>query len=584
MKKIKIWLSDFKKYIERKEGSIYIRQFYRNNKINMLVAYMLSACIAITNIGIAFIMKLLLEVVAQKDIEKLIQIIFIAVAYLLVDLLLSLLNRFFYSRYVRKAISQYKEKAFSDILKKNISSFNNEITSKYLSAFSNDVEIIENAYIKGSMSLFSKIIYLLGGLFSMICLDWILAIFTLLSCLLSLIISFFMSEKLVCLEKETSKRNEEFLNFMKNMLSGFSVIKSFKAEKAVYRSFCEGNEQLENIKKEKKMETDLIYALSRMSSYITNFIVFVLGGYFSIIGRTSIGTIIAFIQLLNYVLSPLEKIGPQYIEKKAAKTLVYKLENSMVNLEMENAVIKRDFVNGIQFSNVSYGYIKGKDVLKDISISFELGKSYAIVGESGSGKSTLINLLLGYSKEYNGEILVDDAELCSLSIESLYKLFSVIQQNVFIFDDTVKNNITMFSAFSDEEVQFAVKKAGLKEFIKEKGLNYICGENGCNLSGGEKQRISIARCILRKSPIILMDEATSSLDKNTSSYIEKEVLNLREVTKIVVTHSLEENLLRLYDQIIVISKGKIVENGNFEKLLERKGYFYTMFNSAHDSR
>jgi ABC-type multidrug transport system fused ATPase/permease subunit len=178
---------------------------------------------------------------------------------------------------------------------------------------------------------------------------------------------------------------------------------------------------------------------------------------------------------------------------------------------------------------------------------------------------------------YTGSICYDEADLRQISSESLYEMVSVVQQNVFIFNASIRDNITMFSEFPSEEVDRAIALSGLSQLIAERGKDYLCGENGSGLSGGEKQRISIARSLLKKSQVLLIDEATAALDTQTAFHIFNAVLDLKSLTRIVVTHALDENLLKRYDCVLALKNGRIAESGSFDALMEQKGYFYSLY-------
>lgn len=180
------------------------------------------------------------------------------------------------------------------------------------------------------------------------------------------------------------------------------------------------------------------------------------------------------------------------------------------------------------------------------------------------------------SDTYDGTIRFDETELRKISEESLYRLISTIQQNVFIFDDSIGNNITLYQSFPAEKISRAIRQSGLDGLVREKGEAYPCGENGNQLSGGEKQRISIARGLLRDAPILLMDEATAALDAETSLMVEDAVLSIDGLTRIVVTHKLQPDLLRRYDQILVMDRGMLAETGRYEDLLAERGLFYSL--------
>ena len=234
----------------------------------------------------------------------------------------------------------------------------------------------------------------------------------------------------------------------------------------------------------------------------------------------------------------------------------------------------------LQIQHIKKEYQTGSLVQKaldDVSLNLRDNEFVAILGPSGSGKTTLLNLLMQTYENYFGSIQYDGVELKRISSDSLLRAVSLVQQNVFVFNDTVYNNITLYKHFPEQDVMSAMEQAGLSEFVRSHGKDYVCGENGSALSGGEKQRISIARALLRKTKVLLMDEATAALDEITANEIMSSILSVEDLTSIVVTHKLDENVLKRYDRIIALHNGKVEECGTFEKLLEKKGYFYSLY-------
>ena len=212
-------------------------------------------------------------------------------------------------------------------------------------------------------------------------------------------------------------------------------------------------------------------------------------------------------------------------------------------------------------------------------MKIQKGEKIAIVGMSGSGKSTLLNLLLRFYDVTSGHISIDNQDIQAISPESLYNLMTVVQQDVYIFDATLSANITLNKSFNEEDIRQAVQQSGLESYVleNESGLQALCGENGSNLSGGQKQRLSIARALIRKTPILLLDEATSSLDNQVTTEIENSILEIQDLTALVVTHKLNETILKKYNRILFMKNGVIVEDGSFNDLMNRRGEFYKLF-------
>lgn len=226
--------------------------------------------------------------------------------------------------------------------------------------------------------------------------------------------------------------------------------------------------------------------------------IFIIGTVLSIKGLITIGVVIAFVQLMNNIMEPIQQLPILFAKRKAAISLVDKMVNYSTSNETEDGNIDIIDINqSIKFENVNFSYADDKKALDNINVEFEKGKSYVIVGESGSGKSTLFRLLLkGYSN-YQGNIFFDNNNLKDIKNNSLYNVLSIVQQDVFMFNSTVRNNMTLYNDYDNRKIEKSIRQSGLEKFIEKKGLNFDVGENGVNLSGGERQRISIARCLLK---------------------------------------------------------------------------------------
>ena len=482
-------------------------------------------------------------------------------------------------RYIERAMLQYKNFAFRKLTEKGISSFRDESTATYLSALTNDSTSIETDYLEQQMALISKVFTFAGALVMML---WYSPLLTAIAAgvtILPLIASLLTGSRIEAAERRVSDRNRSFTAALSDCLAGFSVVKSFKAEKEIFKLFAENNRALEGEKFSKRRIKTIVGMIGSVTGVIAQLGVFLIGSYFALSGYgLTPGVVIIFVNLMNFMISPIAELPGLLASRKAARGLIDKLATALEsNPVSEGTSELTHLARGIRLENVSFGYDDSKEVLHGISAFFDAGKAYAVVGASGSGKSTMLNLLTAAAGNYRGHILIDDTELRSIASESLYELISVIQQNVFIFNASIRDNVTMFRSFPEQEIEDAISHAHLNALIAERGDGYLCGENGKGLSGGEKQRISIARSLLKKSSVLLADEATASLDAQTAHQVASDILDLDGITRIVVTHGLEESLIRRYDGIVVLKDGRIEESGSFDELMERKGYFHALF-------
>ena len=306
----------------------------------------------------------------------------------------------------------------------------------------------------------------------------------------------------------------------------------------------------------------------------------IVGTYLCIKGNITLGTMLACIQLTNNVTNPIFNSIAYINIIKSMKSIKEKILSiySEDEEDKKEYISKDSFDREIEIKNLSFYYEDMNYVLKNINFNIEKNKKYAIVGMSGCGKSTLMKILSKQLVNYEGEVKLDGFSLKDLRTEDICNMMAIIHQNVFLFDDTIKNNITLFNNYDDKDVSNCMNISGLKKF-REK-LDMVVGEGGNLLSGGEKQRISIARALITKTPILMLDEATASLDSKTSYEIENTILDIKDKTVIIITHKLNESILKKYDGIIVLKDGCLIENGTFEELINNKGYFYSLYNTC----
>ena len=567
----------------KKKNREFIHQLYYKNRINFIVTIILTIAMSSLNLMISWLIQQIMDCTANQDMQALVRSAWIVIIVVVIYTIANVMYRAVYPRFLQRAMQQYRDYAFSRLTQKSLRSFSKEGTALYVSALTNDCTSIENNYLASTFTLIELLFCFLGALIMMLYYSPVMLVLAVALSFLPVAVSMTAGNRLTEQEKEISKKNERFVSIVNELLSGFPVIKSFRAETQASRLFSQRNEQAEEAKKNKRRTEQLISLLANDAGIIAQMGIFLAGAWLAISNKgVTAGVVIVFVQLMNYILNPISQVPLLWSNRKAAIALMEKLSDALSeNVREEGREKLNVFSEKIEVKDLTYGYEPESPVLKDLDVQFDAGKSYAIVGGSGSGKSTLLNLLMGSSSNYQGEICIDSVSIKNIESESLYQLMTSVQQNVFVFNDTIRNNVTMFHEFPDKEVTLALERSGLSEFIEKRGEEFVCGENGANLSGGERQRISIARALLRKSPILLVDEATAALDAATARAVSFSILNLVGMTRIVVTHRLEEAILRRYDKILVMKNGTICEQGNFDTLMQQKGQFYSLFQIAH---
>mgnify|MGYP001661190055 CR=1 FL=1 len=563
----------------------YTAEFFRQNRLAAFLGILCAFVSALLNIVLSWFLQQLIDTAnANGNPSRMTFLTFLALGIILIAALVLFIESRSVPRFLRRAMTQYKNQAMKDLLKKNLASFQKESSADYISALTNDAVQIQDTYLVNLFHGIELLLCFFSALALMIFYSPLLTVISIVLCLLPMILSLHQGKRLSSLAQAVSEKNSLYMSQVQDILQGFPVIKSFQAESHVLSLYREGNNQLEHKKEEQSRVSKQIGLLSYVGALTTQLGVSLIGGWMALssMGLTG-GMVLAFTNLMNFVLQPIRELPDLLAKRKAALALVDRLAQRLQeNIREKGQPLPQlpgqapHQVN-LQLHQVHYAYEEGKPVLRGLTANLEAEKAYALVGGSGSGKSTLLQLLLGADSSYSGQILFNGKELRELDANAVFGAISLIQQQVFLFNATVEENISLFQEIPEEKLQMVMKEAGLEEFMGEEGRKKLCGENGNLLSGGQKQRISIARSLLRETPILLVDEATSSLDNQTAYQVTQSILNLKTYLRLVVTHRLEEKLLQQYDQILVLKEGKITEKGTFRELMDQKGYFYSLY-------
>lgn len=533
------------------------------------------------SVASAWVLQYIIDLATGGDLNKFFKGILFFICFCISGFLMDAIGRSIKAIYMNKTIIYIKESIFTSLMKKDMKSFNEDNSAKYISILSNDIDMIENDGILTVLNLINSCFGFILALASIIYLSFPVTVAIFFMGIVTFILPQIFSKGISSRRNTLSKSLESLTVTTKDILTGFEVIRNFNIFDKVNKIYSNSVRNAGNKKKNFTIYSGVVEAFSDNLGMIMFSAPIAIGGYFVIKGSLTVGKMIALIQLLNHIINPITAASTRVNKIRSLKPILEKIEVlTNENIKEDAKYLLDSFNKTIELQNVDFSYDGSKKALKNVNQTFEKGKKYALVGGSGSGKSTILRLLLRYYEEFDGSILIDGKEHRDIDINHIYKHLSVIQQNVFMFDGTVKDNIGLYGDYSDEEILKAAKMAGLSKLIESlpKGIYEDVGENGSRLSGGEKQRVAIARALMKNSSIMLLDESTSALDNETAFSIEKSLLELEGVTSIVITHKLMEEILKKYDEIIVMRDGTIVERGEFNELISEKGYFYSLYN------
>lgn len=561
-------------------GRKFMKKYILKYKGWLATTVMFRSFGAIMQVLIALLIQQIVDRAMDKDLSGFIRILIFSVIFFIVEGVNDYLNKTTQFIYIKKTLTDFKEDIFRGILRKNYKDFNSENTAEYISQLTNDINMVETKYLVPYLEMIGDVVIFVGTTALLLWINpWVTLVVCATSALLFLVPAI-LGAPTAKRQDNVSKQNSIFTTKIKDIFSGYEVIKSYNIVDNMTDEFLGENSTVENLKFKSNHIQGISQALSMFLGIMSQVSTIALGGYFLIKGQLTVGTLFAVVQLANGICWPITWIVSKVTLVKGMKEVNAKLLDIINEYkENKNNVKLESFNKEIELKDITFAYNEDRNALDDVSVKFEKDKKYAIVGRSGSGKSTLLKLLLGYYEDFKGEIVFDGYEYNKLDKNSINNQMSIIHQNVYMFDKTLKENIILGKDLGDDALEKAIENSGVSEFldILPKGMNSEIGENGNNLSGGQKQRVAIARSLIQNTPILLLDEGTSALDSKTAFEIEDTLLNIDNLTVITVTHKLIDSVLNRYDEIIVMDEGNIVERGKFDELINKKGKFYSLY-------
>lgn len=461
--------------------------------------------------------------------------------------------------FMRKSVLVMKKRYLKGVFSKNINEFNSDNNANYLSTMTNDFDQIEKNYLMPLLDIIDGITTFIAAvvLFS------IASPIILLICagllVINLFISVLSSKPLNKHNKERSKLFGDYTSYIKEVLSAFHIIKSNNLEDKVRGDFFDKSYKVQQKGYVIDKISSFIFAIQNANFSFTFITLFLIVGYMAIEGAITFGLVVLILNSIEKLIWPVINVSENLPKMFMVKGIIQKMEDSLKNKDDHLETVSFDDFQKIEFKDLSFSY-EDNQVLDNINLEFKKGKKYLIIGPSGGGKSTILRLLRKYFYPEVGDILVDNVPLRDIIKEQYFNNIANIDQNIFLFEDTIRNNLTLYRDYSDEEIYDAISKAGLNDFLNllPGGLDTIIYDNGKNVSGGEKSRLAIARGLINNSKIIFLDEAFASLDSKKAKEIEKSILNLKDVTIINVSHVVFKEHQDLYDKVLVVKERSVL--------------------------
>lgn len=556
--------------------SIHIRK----NKLLFILTILTSIIASLGYVFMAVLLQQLLDIAIDKNFQQFLRLVVFSIIYFVVLGFSLYLQSLLSKKVICKIMLQIRSDVFRGTINHNIEDFEKKNTADYISVVTNDVKMLEDNFLLPLFEVIQYTVIFISSFVLMIYFDIIVTICVVAAIAVMILVPSLLGGTLEKKQNMFSSKLADFTANLKDILSGFEIIKSYSMVKSVIQRFDKVNTETIN----SKYSVDRLFALNEgLSAFLAlmvQIVVLFLSAYFIITGRITVGTLLGMVQVSSNLANPLIMIFTNVPKMKSVRPIVEKLENiskhSLTPPKKENIATYKSHICA---KDLSFSYDGKKEALSGIDCLIEKGKKYVIVGKSGCGKSTLIKLLSGYYSTYTGEILYDDTEYHMLDKDNVVQLSSIIHQNIYMFDETIYDNICLHEHYPEERIEKVIADSGLTEFISElpTGLQYQVGENGSNLSGGQKQRIAVARALIRNKPILILDEGTSAIDMQTAYDIENRLLKMEDLTLITITHHLEPNLLDKYDKIFYMQNGRIKEKGCFKHLINTASCFSEYF-------
>ncbi|MEH7298898.1 ABC transporter ATP-binding protein [Neobacillus drentensis] len=511
-----------------------------------------------------------------------VMIIVLTCAYV-ADAILTFLQGWLMAGVAQRVVKRLREALFQKLQKLPVSFFDSRTHGELMSRLSNDIDNVSNTISQSTTQLMSGLMIISGSLIMMLILSPLLTVASLLTVPLVFLLTRTIAKRTSVLFKNQQIQLGTLNGHIEETISGIEVVKAFNHEEKVIEEFDVVNEKLRAVGLKAQIWSGFLMPIMNVINNLGFAIVAVIGGVLAVKSLITVGAIASFITYSRQFVRPLNDLANIFNILQSgvagAERVFEVMDEQEETADLPSAVILENPKGHVVFENVSFGYRSDVPILKNVSFEAHIGSSTALVGPTGAGKTTIVNLLTRFYDVTDGRILLDGRDIREYTRDSLRKCFGFVLQDTYLFSGTIKDNIKYGKPdATDEEIEQAAKMANADGFIKRLPQQYetALSENGGNLSQGQRQLLAIARVILAKPSLLILDEATSSIDTRTELHIQAALLSLMENrTSFIIAHRL--NTIRDADTIMVIDQGKIIEKGSHDELMTAQGRYHQMF-------